>query len=190
MYKVVAKICTIKDQSQITSFRTEKSVLTKLSVSEFVAHLVDYYEDLENDKIYLVLQNGGDLTLHRLVKDLKVHKGMEFEQIRNVLQQLLFAVQFLHEIKICHRDLKPDNVMVMKSEDGSLKIKHIDFNIAHDFFEAATIFGAQGVRMWSAPETRKYSGYTESCDLWSVGCLLYYMCTGQKLFNNNDFSLN
>jgi serine/threonine protein kinase len=39
--------------------------------------------------------------------------------------------------------------------------------------------GKTGIQEWSAPETRKFAAYDEKCDLWAVGCILYYLCTYQ-----------
>lgn len=87
------------------------------------------------------------------------------------------AVSFLHEHKIAHRDIKPDNIMLTLEPELSLKL--IDFNIAHDLSTDPEIKGANGVRVWSAPETRKFASYDESCDLWSIGCILLYLCSGK-----------
>ena len=87
---------------------------------------------------------------------------------------------------MCHRDLKPDNIMLALKE-GQIKLKLIDFNIAYDYSESPMMEGAEGLRMWSAPETRKHAGYTNISDLWSVGCILYFLCTGYKLFSEEDY---
>lgn len=50
--------------------------------------------------------------------------------MKNIAKQLLTAVNFLHDNRIVHRDIKPDNVML--SFTPSLQVKLIDFNIAHD----------------------------------------------------------
>ena len=73
--------------------------------------------------------------------------------------------------------------MISKQENGELTIKLIDFNIAYDFSITSEMQGAEGIRHWSAPETRKYAVYDESCDLWSLGCILYLLCTGHKPFH-------
>lgn len=63
---------------------------------------------------------------------------------------------------------------------SELVLKVIDFNVAVDMKCKPIIYGKTGLDGWSAPETRKWVGYTEKCDMWSVGCLLVYMLTGKQ----------
>ena len=75
-----------------------------------------------------------------------------------------------------HRDIKPDNIMLVTEPELHLKL--IDFNIAHDLSRDPTMKGVFGLKAWSAPESRKLATYNQKCDLWSVGCVLHYLCTG------------
>jgi serine/threonine protein kinase len=143
-----------------------------------VANLLDDHQDPVANKAYLVLERAGDLTLERLVQN--TPQGLSLDQVKLIARQLSEAVAFLHENKIAHRDIKPDNIMLTEPE---LALKLIDFNIAHDLSVCPEIKGANGVRAWSAPETRKFQSYDERCDLWSVGCVLYYACTGSAPFH-------
>ena len=68
--------------------------------------------------------------------------------------------------------------------DADLQIKLIDFNVSHSFALDAEMKGKTGIQEWSAPETRKFAAYDEKCDLWAVGCILYYLCTGQPPANH------
>ena len=135
--------------------------------------MVDSYEN--QYKAYLVLERAGTTTLYNHYKDvLKDH--IDFNEVKDIAKQILTAVDFLHDNRIVHRDIKPDNVMLAVAP--SLQVKLIDFNIAHDLAHEPEIRGTNGVREWSAPETRKFIPYDEKCDLYSVGCILYFMCTG------------
>jgi serine/threonine protein kinase len=90
----------------------------------------------------------------------------------------------MHDNHVCHRDLKPDNLMIrFEGSEKEARLKVIDFNIASDFSKTGDVIrGGQGLRHWSAPETRKSLTYTSSSDLWTIGCVLYYMCSGEKPF--------
>lgn len=179
--QIVVKICTIGDEVRQESVENERRVLKKLPKSAHVANLLDYHEDPVAKKAYLVLERAGDLSLERLVQNNP--KGLPPDQVKLIARQLSEAVKFLHENQIAHRDIKPDNIMLTQPE---LALKLIDFNTAHDLQVCPEIKGANGLRGWSAPETRKFQSYDERCDLWSVGCVLYYACTGSAPVHEED----
>ncbi len=90
---------------------------------------------------------------------------------------MVATVKYLHEACVCHRDLRPDNIIVVP---GSYDIKLIDFNVAVKLKTPAPdyedeILGSTGLREWSAPETKTQLFYSAKCDLWSLGCLLRFM---------------
>jgi serine/threonine protein kinase len=85
----------------------------------------------------------------------------------------------MHRHKVCHRDLKPDNILLTEiNEDSDIMLKVIDFNVAVNLRLSPSIRGKTGVDEWSAPETRKWAEYDEKCDIWSVGCLILFMLSG------------
>ena len=59
-----------------------------------------------------------------------------------------------------------------------LSVKIIDFNVAVKVDETAKITGGTGLKEWSAPETRKQSHNDFKIDSWTLGCVMYFLCTG------------
>jgi len=82
-------------------------------------------------------------------------------------------VAYLHGQGVCHRDLKPDNIVV--SDNGIVKL--LDFNVAKR--STKNIVGGTGLKLWSAPETRRALSYSEKCDSWSLGLILATLLSGQ-----------
>ena len=100
------------------------------------------------------MNHAGDLSLGKLMKTFSV--GLPPEIVRNLADQLLTAVEVMHHNNVCHRDLKPDNILlkVDDSMPSGYYLTVVDFNVAVDLTETPEIRGATSLKKWSAPETR------------------------------------
>ncbi|CAF0986889.1 unnamed protein product [Rotaria sp. Silwood1] len=143
-------------------------------------HIVKFYESfLENDCLCIVTEycEGGDLD-HRLKELKKQNRKLEEDQVVEWLIQILIAVQYMHKSRVLHRDLKARNIF-LKSNN----IKIGDFGISRILvgtMDVATTF--TGTPYYMSPEVLKHDGYESKSDIWSVGCLLYEMCTWEHAF--------
>ena len=123
--------------------------------------------------------------------------------VRCIMRQLLQATEYMHRNNICHRDLKPDNIMISHetmqtsnaaggndsssqasgSEVEPIRIKVIDLNVAVEVTpENPRIRFGTGLKEWSAPETRNSQYMDFKIDSWSLGCVMYFICTGNPPF--------
>uniref|UniRef100_A0A674E188 mitogen-activated protein kinase n=1 Tax=Salmo trutta TaxID=8032 RepID=A0A674E188_SALTR len=99
--------------------------------------------------------------------------------------QLLRGLKYIHSAGIIHRDLKPGNLAV--NENCELKI--LDFGLARHAESEMT--GYVVTRWYRSPEVIfNWMHYSQSVDLWSAGCILAEMITGQVLFPGNDSILS
>lgn len=119
------------------------------------------------------MERANGMSLEKLVG----LKPLRTEEIKHVMSQALDALVYMHAERVCHRDLKPDNIIV-NPMDNSLKI--IDFNVSAQYEKGAsgytdTIQGGTGLKEWSAPETRTSLTYSAKCDSWSMGLILSFM---------------
>lgn len=145
-----------------------------------------------NGQLYMEMPNCG-ITLLRfqeLVCRQKQIDGLPDEVIREVMAQLLEGVSYMHTHGYIHLDLKEDNMLIKTVDDNGqarIHITIIDFSLSEwigvecqisDFYKQAT---------WHrAPEICLGIPYTYSADIWSIGCILFYMMEGRYLFTSTE----
>ncbi|XP_021191634.3 serine/threonine-protein kinase Doa isoform X1 [Helicoverpa armigera] len=124
------------------------------------------------------------------------------EQVRHIAYQLIYSVLFLHDNKLTHTDLKPENILFVDSDYevvsvyNASKKKHdlmrvkrsdvrlIDFGSAtFDHEHHSTIVST---RHYRAPEVILELGWTQPCDVWSIGCIMFELYLGITLFQTHD----
>jgi calcium/calmodulin-dependent protein kinase I len=100
--------------------------------------------------------------------------------------EMLSAVAFLHLRSICHRDLKLENWVLESGKDVWSPLKLIDFGLSTHFTPGQRLSRVVGSSYYVAPEVLKKS-YTEACDLWSLGVIVYMLLSGAPPFyGKND----
>eukprot|EP00794_Sanderia_malayensis_P012963 gene12963-14296_t len=147
-----------------------------------VIHLEEVYET--SKKMFLVMElcdNGG---LDELLK-----KKVRFDEKETccIMKQLADAVVYLHENNIVHRDLKLENILLGDpvEEEGPINIKITDFGLSYIRDGVGSDYMMQqvcGTPMYMAPEVITNLGYSERCDVWSCGVLMYYLLDGGPPF--------
>ena len=108
----------------------------------------------------------------------------------HVTKQLLQAIAYCHGQNIAHRDLKPENVLIDIKNRGIIKL--IDFGTSHHYDSKDNIMHQlYGTPYYIAPEVLS-GNYTEKCDIWSIGVIVYIMLCGRPPFtgSNEDDILN
>ncbi|EAL65100.1 hypothetical protein DDB_G0284661 [Dictyostelium discoideum AX4] len=175
--KIISK--EVLDNERRTYVDWEISILSKCQHP----NIIKFYEHYESDEdICLVLEwiPNGDL-FDRIVK-----KGVfNEEEARLTMKSLLSAVEYLHDKSVVHRDIKPENILFSDSYGG---IKLGDFGLAKFYEESIGLELACGTLAYSAPEITNNQVYRKSVDMWSCGCILYFILFGRPPFYSDDES--
>ncbi|CAG8491710.1 9705_t:CDS:1 [Acaulospora morrowiae] len=108
------------------------------------------------------------------------HGALDPMTIKWFMYQMLLGIDFCHENRVLHRDLKPQNLLINKA--GNLKLA--DFGLARAFGIPVTTFSNEVVTLWyRSPDVLLGSrSYSTSIDIWSAGCIMAEMYTGRPLF--------
>lgn len=109
-------------------------------------------------------------------------------EVRVIFKDILDAVKHIHSRHIAHRDLKLENIKFTSDNADHSSIKILDFGFACNLKSVDNeIMGACYTLDYAAPEVLLDKKYTESCDLWSLGVILYaLLCGGMPFRRSSD----
>lgn len=159
--------------------KKEVSLLKHLNHKNIVRYFqTDLSEDMKSINVILELVPGGSLK-----SILEKYGPLELDVIRNYSIQLLQGLNYLHENRVIHRDLKSANILI--ASDGLLKVS--DFGSSRKFEENDGLLckSLRGSPYWMAPEVVAREFYSFSADIWSFGCVLIEMSTGRPPWSNH-----
>eukprot|EP00903_Cladosiphon_okamuranus_P012678 g11858.t1 len=166
------------DKLRVKEFENEVSMLQQLHHPNIIQLREVFYH---KKKIYMcmTLCTGGQLNDRTFTES----------QVCSVMSQVIRALVYMHETaKICHRDLKMENIM-LESQDEPLVVKLIDFGLSKVFTEGEKMRTACGTVYTMAPEVLTGDGYTQKADLWSVGVIAFVLLSGSFPFLKDEADL-
>lgn len=120
----------------------------------------------------------------------QIFVGMKEEQVRLYMIDMLSALDYCHKvIKVIHRDIKPDNIMINHNNEAVL----IDFGVSALFQDTDELGTNMGSYIFFAPEMflRKKGSKVkgEPIDIWALGVTFFFLLTGQYPFAANDLEV-
>ena len=191
--KATGKAFAVKmiDKSLINnseSVRTEARILMKLRHP----NIITMYTMFEDDQyVYLVLElmEGGELYDRIAAKH---DRGYKESQAKQLVKNIVGAVEYLHNSHVIHRDLKPDNLLLASPNDEINDVKISDFGLSKICSGGTLVRTSCGTRNYIAPEIilNELHGYTYSVDMWSIGVITYVLLCGFcPFYSENDAEL-
>ncbi|KAL7012958.1 hypothetical protein ACKWTF_015120 [Chironomus riparius] len=169
----------IIDKTQLNPTSLQK-LFREVRIMKMLDHpnIVKLFQVIQTDKtLYLVMEyaSGGEVFDY-----LVMHGRMKEKEARAKFRQIVSAVQYLHQKRIIHRDLKAENLLL----DSEMNIKIADFGFSNEFTPGNKLDTFCGSPPYAAPELfqgRKYDG--PEVDVWSLGVILYTLVSGSLPFD-------
>ncbi len=186
----VSEVKTTADGTKTFSLKDEFEALNHVPKHPNIANYEEFYSfEMPNGIFdYAVMQYYPDGNLTNAIKH-----GLTAEQKEDVATQLLEGIDFLHQHKVVHRDLKPGNILIVKY-GGKIIPLITDFGLSKaagmvDGSVFSNSFGA-GTPKYSSPEQLQGKPLRFNTDLWSYGAILYELFTGEQLFSAGSGAAN
>lgn len=173
--KIICKAKFNRSPNDLDKFKREVEIMQRLSHKNII-EFHNVYEDKTNVYIVMELCSGGELF------DRIKAKGRYSERdASRVLRQLFEAIAHMHERKVAHCDLKPDNFLFVTGADDA-PIKVIDFGLSKFMMHRRHYYHQFcGTPYYIAPDVLN-ERYNEACDLWSLGVVMFIMLFGYPPF--------
>ncbi|XP_038146146.1 homeodomain-interacting protein kinase 1-like [Cyprinodon tularosa] len=172
---VVIKLAIDKDNTDISE---EKRILNKIkALGSENYNIVKFYEDFYYQKKQCLVFEKLDIDLEDFTEVI-VGGGLHLCDIRLIAQQVLVALDFLHSNGIAHRDLKPDNIMLV--DRSSLKVKLIDMGFTEEIELMENI--CVNPLCFMPPEEMMSDKLDASFDMWCLALTLIYFYLQDQLF--------
>lgn len=150
----------------------EVRILASIQHPNIIGYKEAFFEDATSSLcIIMELADGGDMM--RLINNHK-KKGTTFseKEIWYYFIQIVRGIKALHDLKICHRDIKCANIFLNK--DGTIKLG--DLNVSK-VAKKGMLHTQTGTPYYASPEVWRDRPYDNRSDVWSLGCVLYEMIT-------------
>lgn len=151
----------------------------------YIVRIKDVYENnYSGQKCLLVIMEcmeGGELFTR--IQE-RADTAFTEREAAGIIRQIALAIYHLHSMDIAHRDLKPENLLYTDKTDIAL-LKLTDFGFAKEIGQHKTLQTPCYTPYYVAPEVLGPEKYDKSCDMWSLGVIMYILLCGYPPFYSN-----
>ncbi|XP_023314461.1 protein kinase kin1 [Trichogramma pretiosum] len=172
------KKCKIETEADLVRIRREIQIMSSVHHPNII-HIYEVFENREKMVLVMEYAAGGELYDY-----LSEHKVLTEVEARRIFRQISTAIFYCHKHKICHRDLKLENILL--DQNGNAKIA--DFGLSNVFNEQGLLSTFCGSPLYASPEIVNGTPYLgPEVDCWSLGVLLYTLVYGAMPFDGTNF---
>ena len=154
--------------------------------SNYIVQYYGMFTDEQNSSIYIAMEYMGGKSLEATYKNLLKRGGRISERvIGKIAESVLRGLSYLHERKVIHRDIKPQNILL--NEKGEVKL--CDFGVSGEAVNSLAMTFT-GTSFYMAPERIQGQPYSVTCDVWSLGLTLLEVAGGRFPFESEKITQN
>ncbi|XP_070814435.1 MAP kinase-activated protein kinase 2 isoform X2 [Chaetodon trifascialis] len=165
--------------------RREVELHWRASPCANIVRIIDVYENLYQGRKCLLIvmecMDGGELFSR--IQD-RGDQAFTEREASDIMKSIGEAIQFLHAINIAHRDVKPENLLYSSKRPNAL-LKLTDFGFAKETTSHNSLATPCYTPYYVAPEVLGPEKYDKSCDMWSLGVIMYILLCGYPPFYSN-----
>lgn len=174
-------ILKIKENTQVTYFEED---ISKILINKHHKNIMKLVSFLQEYNYYYFMYEFIDG--YNLLEYIKKVGELSEKEIKNILNQIIDGLSFLHKNHILHCDLKLENIII--NDKKEIKIIDFDLSIVCDNDEGYISNSIFGTLQYIAPESYDLCIYSKKSDIWQIGVILYILITN-KFPHNNEITL-
>ncbi|CAK9002887.1 Calcium-dependent protein kinase 2 (PfCDPK2) [Durusdinium trenchii] len=179
-----------RDKDTRLDFLKEEIRVAKLLDHPGIVKLFEVFEDHKSVYMVMELCRDGDLEEHVM------EGGLSELDAATVMQQVLRGVAYMHAHKICHRDLKSENMLLVLRPPAKKGTKHAhskfesairisDFGLSCSYEDGQVLKRNCGTDSHKAPQVYAHA-YNYKCDVWACGVIMYFLLSCRLPFEGRD----
>uniref|UniRef100_A0A6Q2XEB8 non-specific serine/threonine protein kinase n=1 Tax=Esox lucius TaxID=8010 RepID=A0A6Q2XEB8_ESOLU len=183
--KKTGEKCALKILYDSPKARREVELHWRVSGGPYIVRILSLYENMHHGKKCLLIvmecMEGGELFSRIQARGDQAFTEREASEI---MREIGTAIDFLHNMNIAHRDIKPENLLYTR-KDSSGTLKLTDFGFAKETNIHNLLQTPCYTPYYVAPEVLGPEKYDKSCDMWSLGVIMYILLCGFPPFYSN-----
>ncbi|CAB1442383.1 unnamed protein product [Pleuronectes platessa] len=183
--KKTGQKCALKILYDSPKARREVELHWRVSGGPYIVRILNLYENMHHGKKCLLIvmecMEGGELFSRIQARGDQAFTEKEASEI---MRDMSTAIQFLHDFNIAHRDIKPENLLYTTKEKNAV-LKLTDFGFAKETTLHNPLQTPCYTPYYVAPEVLGPEKYDKSCDMWSLGVIMYILLCGFPPFYSN-----
>ena len=169
-----------QNKNNIKEVENETKILKEIKSNNVVRYIDCFYEE---GTFNIIMEFCEYSDLRSFINNFKKqNKKIAESVIRLIITELTNGIKDIHSKNVIHRDLKPENIFI--SSDHLIKIGDFGISKILDGTNYAQTFA--GTYNYMAPEIIRSNKYSKKVDIWSLGCIIYELCTLNRCFESKS----